>query len=145
MLAWLRQRLRSSLGREARQVLKLKIRAVWILLRHPQAPWPSRLVAGAVLLYALSPIDLVPDFIPVLGWIDELLLLPLGLALAVALAPAPLWAQCLAEAGRQVEAGQARPPRWWWGGVLVVVVWAALGVWAASALAGWWAGRVAGP
>jgi hypothetical protein len=85
-----------------------------------------------VLAYAVSPIDLIPDFIPVLGLLDELILLPLGIALAVKLTPEPLWQARLAEA----EAGRDRLPRMLWGAALVVLVWllvvglAAWGLWA---------------
>ncbi|MBB1162576.1 YkvA family protein [Aquariibacter albus] len=124
-------------GPAARRALKIRVFALWKLLRHPNTPWPSKAVAGLVLLYALSPIDLIPDFIPVLGLLDELLLLPLGLALAVALAPKPLWQVCLAEARQEAESRHARAPKWRAGAVLVVLIWLLLG---ALAL-GWWWGR----
>lgn len=113
-------------GPAARRALKIRVFALWKLLRHPNTPWPSKAVAGLVLLYALSPIDLIPDFIPVLGLLDELLLLPLGLALAVALAPKPLWQACLAEAQQEADSRNARAPKWRWGAVLVVAVWVAM-------------------
>ena len=72
--------------------------------------------------YAVSPIDLIPDFIPVLGQLDDLLLLPLGVALAVRLTPPALWALCLQEA----EAGVDRLPRLLWGAALIVLCWLAL-------------------
>lgn len=113
-------------GPAARRALKIRVFALWKLLRHADTPWPSKAVAGLVLLYALSPIDLIPDFIPVLGLLDELLLLPLGLALAVALAPKPLWQACLAEAQQEADSRNARAPKWRWGAALVVGVWVAV-------------------
>jgi uncharacterized membrane protein YkvA (DUF1232 family) len=56
-----------------------RLRLVELLLRHPQTPWYAKAVGGATLLYAVSPIDLIPDFIPVIGHLDDLLLVPLGL------------------------------------------------------------------
>jgi uncharacterized membrane protein YkvA (DUF1232 family) len=105
------------------QVVDLRVRllALWVLMRHPQTPWPCKAVAAVVVAYALSPIDLIPDFIPLLGQIDDLVLVPLGLALAVRLAPPALWQQCLAQA--QVRA--QRLPRILWGAALVLLLWVA--------------------
>jgi len=96
--------------------------ALWKLFKHPQTPWPAKLVAIAVLAYALSPIDLIPDFIPVLGLLDDVILLPLGIALAVRLTPRHLWQARLAEA----EVGREQLPRLLWGAAIVVVLWLAL-------------------
>ena len=64
--------------------------ALWLLLKDPRTPLAAKLVAGVVVAYALSPIDLIPDFIPVLGLLDDVILVPLGVALAVKLVPPPL-------------------------------------------------------
>lgn len=105
--------------------LKVHLLALWKLFRHPATPWIVKAVAVAVVAYAVSPIDLIPDFIPVLGQLDDLLLLPLGVALAVWLTPPALWAHCL----REAEAGVERLPRLLWGAAVIVVLWvAALGV-----------------
>ncbi len=109
--------------------LRQQLLALWVLWRHPQTPWPPKLVALAVLAYVVSPIDLIPDFIPILGQLDDLLLLPLGVALVIRLTPQPLWQHCLGQA----QAGVVKLPRWIWGGVLIVVVWLLLLGWLA-----WW-------
>lgn len=93
--------------------------ALWKLVRHPQAPLWSRWLALIVLGYALSPIDLIPDFIPVLGQLDDLILIPAGVALIVKLTPRPLWQAVMREAQTQAQA----LPRLWWGAVLVVALW----------------------
>ena len=93
--------------------------ALWKLFKHPDTPWAPKLVAIAVLAYALSPIDLIPDFIPVLGLLDDILLLPLGVALAVRLTPEHLWQARLAEA----EAGRDKLPHLMWGAALIVLLW----------------------
>ncbi len=103
--------------------------ALWKLFRHPETPRAARWVAIAVIAYAVSPIDLIPDFIPVLGMLDDLIIVPLGIALAVRLTPKPLWAALL----REAESSTASLPKMWWGAVAVVVVWGlfiGLGVWA---------------
>jgi uncharacterized membrane protein YkvA (DUF1232 family) len=102
--------------------LKIQLLALWTLLRHPQTPRLARWVGFAVIAYAVSPIDLIPDFIPVLGLLDDLLLLPLGVALVVRLTPRPLWQECL----RQAQATSERLPRLWWGAAAVVGVWLVL-------------------
>ncbi len=73
--------------------LKRDVVALYLAARDPRVPWPAKVVAGAVAAYAISPIDLIPDFIPVLGLLDDLILVPLGIALAVWLIPAPLLAE----------------------------------------------------
>ena len=91
-------------------------------MRHPQTPRAAKWVAIAVIAYAVSPIDLIPDFIPVLGLLDDLLLLPLGIALVVRLTPAALWQACL----REAQTSSDRLPRLWWGALVVVVIWLSL-------------------
>ena len=102
--------------------LKVYLLALWNLFKHPETPRSVRWVAIAVLAYALSPIDLIPDFIPVLGLLDDLVLLPLGVALVVKLTPPALWQARL----REAEAGVGKLPRLLWGAVLVVAVWLVL-------------------
>jgi uncharacterized membrane protein YkvA (DUF1232 family) len=96
--------------------------ALWRLFKHPQTPRSAKWVAIGVIAYAVSPIDLIPDFIPVLGWLDDLILLPLGIALVVRLTPRALWQDCL----REAQASKDRLPRLWWGALAVLAVWALL-------------------
>lgn len=70
--------------------LKRDIAALWIAARDARTPWPPKLLAGMVVAYALSPVDLIPDFIPVIGYLDDLIIVPLGLWLAIKLTPAEL-------------------------------------------------------
>jgi uncharacterized membrane protein YkvA (DUF1232 family) len=99
--------------------MRIRLLALWILMRHPQTPRAAKWVAMAVIAYAVSPIDLIPDFIPVLGLLDELVLLPLGIALVVRLTPVMLWQACL----RQAQASSDRLPRLWWGALGVIAIW----------------------
>lgn len=96
--------------------------ALWKLFKHPQTPRAAKVVAIAVIAYAVSPIDLIPDFIPVIGQLDDLILLPLGVALAVKLTPPALWEARL----REAEASAEKLPRLWWGAVLIVLLWAVM-------------------
>jgi uncharacterized membrane protein YkvA (DUF1232 family) len=97
--------------------------ALWKLFKHPDTPRGVRWLAAGVLAYAVSPIDLIPDFIPVLGLLDDVVLVPLGLALVVRLAPAELWQQCL----RDAETGGDALPRLIWGAIGIVVFWLVVG------------------
>ena len=109
--------------------LATNLLALWKLFRHPETPRLAKVVAVVVLAYALSPIDLIPDFIPVLGLLDDVILLPLGIALAVKLTPRHLWLARLAEA----ETGADQLPRLLWGAAIVLVVWLSV-----VALLAWW-------
>lgn len=77
--------------------------ALYLACRDPRVPTLAKVVIGVVVAYALSPIDLVPDFIPVLGLVDDLLLLPLGVWLAVRLVPPDVWRACRARAADRTE------------------------------------------
>lgn len=91
--------------RERLRALKREALVVWFAARDPELPWHVRVLALAVAAYAFSPIDLIPDFIPVLGLLDDLLLVPLGVALVIRLTPAPL----LARARVRAQAAADRP------------------------------------
>lgn len=107
--------------------------ALWKLVRHAETPRAAKLVAFAVLAYAVSPIDLIPDFIPLLGQLDELILLPLGVALVVKLTPRPLWEARL----REAELSREQLPKLWWGAAAIVLLWVVL-----FGLFVWWLLRV---
>ena len=85
------------------RALKRDVVALWIAARDPRMPLGAKLIAGAVAAYALSPIDLIPDVIPVLGYLDDLLIVPAGLALAIRLIPPALMAEFRAEAAARLE------------------------------------------
>ena len=110
--------------RSLAQRLKADLSALALAARDSRTPWYAQLVAGLTVAYALSPIDLIPDFIPVLGYLDDLILVPLGLWLSLKLIPP----QVLAEARAKV-AGQGKAGRSWWGAALVIAVWTLLDAW----------------
>lgn len=112
-------RFKNLMGVANRARLATMLLAMWKLFKHPDTPRAPKLVAIAVLAYALSPIDLIPDFIPVLGLLDDLLLVPLGVALVIRLTPGHLWQARLAEA----EAGAQKLPHLVWGAVAIVALW----------------------
>ena len=108
--------------------LAVEAHAAWLAAHDPRVPTLARLLAVAVAAYALSPIDLIPDFIPVLGWLDDLLIVPLGLWAVRRLIPDALWAELHAAA----EAASSRPSSragmafilLLWAGLLYLVYWA---------------------
>lgn len=118
--------------RERAQQLKKETYALYLAYRDPRTPWGARIVAALVVGYALSPIDLIPDFIPVLGYLDDLLLVPLGVWLALRLIPAPVMADCRAKAQ---EALTAEKPVSWVAAVIIVALW--LGAAALIILVAW--------
>jgi uncharacterized membrane protein YkvA (DUF1232 family) len=102
--------------------LSITLLALWKLFKHPQTPLAVKVLAILVVAYAVSPIDLIPDFIPILGLLDDVVLVSLGVALVVKLTPRPLWEACL----RDAETGAHQLPRMLWGAALVVGVWVLL-------------------
>ena len=101
--------------------LKRDVVALWIAARDRRTPLAARLVAGAAAAYALSPLDLIPDFIPVLGYLDDLLIVPACLWLAARLIPAPLMAEYRALAARHER------PRSRAAALVIVFLWAGAG------------------
>ena len=77
-------------AKKSGRALKRDVRALWLAARDPRVPWYAKAVAAAVTAYALSPIDLIPDFIPVLGYLDDVVIVPAGILLAVRLIPCDL-------------------------------------------------------
>ena len=102
--------------------IKRDVVTVYFAARDPLAPMGARILAAVVAAYALSPIDLIPDFIPVLGYLDDLLIVPLGLLLVMRLMPR----EVLANARIQADAMLARP-RSLWAAACFVAIWVVLG------------------
>jgi uncharacterized membrane protein YkvA (DUF1232 family) len=89
--------------REWAREIKRDVAALYLAARDPRVPWYAKAVALAVAAYALSPIDLIPDFIPVIGYLDDLIIVPLGIVLAVRLIPADILAEHRAAAAKAGE------------------------------------------
>ncbi len=123
-LAGLRQRARA---------LKDQTWVLYLAARHPRTPWYAKLLVAGIVAYAFSPIDLIPDFIPVLGLLDDLVLIPLGILLAIRLVPADVLAECRARAQER----RKRVSRL--AGAVIVAIWLTL-----AGLGFWWAWRLWG-
>jgi uncharacterized membrane protein YkvA (DUF1232 family) len=119
--------------RERAEELEDQVHALYLAYRDPRTPWYAKAWAMLVVAYALSPIDLIPDFIPVLGYLDDLVLVPLGIWVALRLVPVPVMDECRVRAQRAREEG---PPRSRLGALIIVAMWIA-----ALALVGLWLWR----
>lgn len=102
----------------ARQ-LRMETYAIYLAYKDPRVPWYARLFAACVVGYAFSPIDLIPDPIPVLGYLDDLILVPLGIALALKMIPPAVLAECRERA--QAAVGQGKPKSWAAAAVIVAL------------------------
>ncbi|MBM4313226.1 MAG: DUF1232 domain-containing protein [Deltaproteobacteria bacterium] len=120
-----------SLGswKERVRALRKETFALYLACRHPRVPWYAKVLALIVVGYALSPIDLIPDFIPILGYLDDMVLIPLGIAMVIRMIPAEVLAECRREAetivGKATRAGKIAA-------AVIVTLWivtAALAVW----------------
>lgn len=110
MLNRLRQRARR---------LKAEVYALYLAYRDPRVPWYARLFAAGVVAYAFSPIDLIPDFIPIIGFLDDLILVPLGIILALRMIPSSVMAECRQRAAEMLR--EDRPTNWLAAGVIIGV------------------------
>jgi len=100
--------------------LKREVMALYLAYRRPDVPWYAKLFAVLVVGYALSPIDLIPDFIPVLGYLDDLVLIPLGVSLAVKMIPRSVMEECRAQAEDIFKGGK---PKNWIAGAIIIIIW----------------------
>ena len=108
--------------RRARQ-LQADTYALYLAYRDPRVPWYAKALAALVVGYAFSPIDLIPDFIPVLGYLDDLVLVPLGIILVVKMIPKGVWDECREEAANHLAQDR---PRNWVAAAAVVAIWVLL-------------------
>ena len=100
------------------RALEREAHALYLAARDPRVPWYAKLAAGCVAAYALSPIDLIPDFVPVLGYLDDMIIVPLGILLAIRLIPADLMAE-----HRLAAANAASRPASRAGALAIAAIW----------------------
>ena len=99
--------------------MKTEVYALYLAYRDPRTPWYGRLFAACVVAYAFSPIDLIPDPIPVIGYLDDLILIPLGVVLAIRMIPPQVMVESRTKA--QAAAGTRRPTNWIAAGIIVLI------------------------
>jgi len=117
--------------------LKKETYAIYIACKDPRVPWYTRIFAGFVVAYAFSPIDLIPDVIPILGYLDDLILVPLGIILVLKMIPSDVLAECREKA--EVVISQGKPTSKI-AAIVIVGIWLLLGVLAVVWVAGFWKG-----
>ena len=100
--------------------LKTDVPAVFLALKENRTPWYAKIIAAVVVVYALSPIDLIPDFVPVLGYLDDLILLPALIAWCVRCIPAEVFADCRSRARGMW--GSVKPEKWYYA-VPFILIW----------------------
>ena len=108
----------SEKWRQRASIIKRDAHALYLAARDPRAPWYAKALAIAVAAYALSPIDLIPDFVPVLGYVDDLIIVPAGIALVIRLIPPEIMAQHRAMAIAVQDRPESRAA-----GVTIVTIW----------------------
>lgn len=130
----LETRILRGLTQRARR-LKAETFALYLAARDPRTPWYAKLLVAGIVAYAISPIDLIPDFVPVLGYLDDLILIPIGIAFAIKLIPHSVLTECRARA--QDTARNGRPVSRV-AGTVIVLIWIGLAalcvMWAYEAL-----------
>lgn len=114
--------------------LKKETYAIYLACKDPRVPWYARVFAGFVVAYAFSPIDLIPDVIPILGYLDDLILVPLGIILVLKMIPPDVLAECREQAEAAMNDGK---PTNWIAAVVIVTIWLLLGI-----LTVVWVGRI---
>ena len=105
--------------KERARRLKSETLALYLAARDPKTPWYAKLLIAGIVAYAFSPIDLIPDFVPVLGYLDDLILIPAGIALAIRWVPRQVWVECRVRAGG--AAGYGLPVSRVAGAVIIVI------------------------
>ena len=114
--------------------LKTETFALYLAARDPRMPWYAKFLVAGIVAYAFSPIDLIPDFVPVLGYLDDLILIPLGVALAIKLIPQSVLSECRVRAQETMQNGK---PVSRVAGAVIVTIWLVLAalciVWAYEA------------
>lgn len=108
---------------ERAKKLKTDIPAVFLALKDKRTPWHARILAAVVVVYALSPVDLIPDFIPVLGYLDDVVLLPALIALCLKCIPHDVFADCRARS--EGMWGRGKPEKWYYA-IPFVLIWMAV-------------------
>jgi len=100
------------------RLIKRDTYMLYLACRDPRTPWYVKVFAGAIVAYAISPIDLIPDFLPVVGYLDDLILVPLGIALAVRMIPEPVLIACRANAQLHAERLTSRTAA-----AIIILIW----------------------
>jgi uncharacterized membrane protein YkvA (DUF1232 family) len=100
--------------------LKTEIYAIHLAYKHPRVPWYGKILAASIVAYALSPIDLIPDFIPILGYLDDLIVIPTGISIVIKMIPADVLVECREKATLEMSSGKTIN---WAAAIVIVIIW----------------------
>ena len=103
--------------------LKQETYALYLAVRHERTPWYAKVFAGLVVAYAFSPIDLIPDFVPVLGYVDDLILIPIGAAAAIKMIPQDVMVECRTRSEQEFSSGKPVNKT---AGAVIILIWLAV-------------------
>lgn len=101
--------------------LKAELYSLYLAARHPQTPWYAKVVVAGFVAYAITPVDLFPDALPIFGIVDDLIFVPLAVALAVRFVPSPVLAECRERAQKRISLTSRK-----WNSVVLVAIWLGL-------------------
>ena len=100
--------------------VKTEVYALYLASKHPKTPWYAKVLAALIIGYALTPIDLIPDFIPVVGYLDDLILVPAGIALLIKIIPRDILEECKAKARSDLSNRRSKN---WIAAIIIVLIW----------------------
>ncbi len=109
-----------SRWKETARQLRKDVYTLYYAYKDPRVPWYSKLLVAAVVAYAASPIDLIPDFIPIIGYLDDLIIVPLGIAIALKTVPSRVLEECRSKAEAADAQGRLRN---WYSAFIVIAIW----------------------
>jgi uncharacterized membrane protein YkvA (DUF1232 family) len=112
--------------KEKAKTLKREVYTLYLAYKDPRVPWYAKVFSAFVVGYAFSPIDLIPDFVPILGYLDDLILVPLGVALAIKMIPANVLAECREKSDEVLQQGKPVNRS---AAVIIVFLWIAIIAW----------------
>ena len=104
------------------KALKRDVITLWFALKHPLTPWHARAFAAVLTAYAMSPIDLIPDFIPILGYLDDLIIVPVGVWLLLRMVPTQVLTDSKDQADEWFRQGKTKPMSFW-GLIIILLIW----------------------
>lgn len=109
--------------KERAKQLKIDIPAIFLVLKQERTPWYAKVMAGITIGYALSPVDLIPDFIPVLGYLDDVIILPFFIVITIKLIPEDLFEECREKSRNMWKDGK---PKKWYYAIPIIMIWLAV-------------------
>ena len=122
-----------ELWKQKARALKIEVYALYLAYQDPRVSWVARIFTACVVAYAFSPIDLIPDFIPILGYLDDLILIPIGIKIALSMIPVEVIKESREKAKELIHQGN---PVNWVAGMMIILIWILLAAYAINLFMG---------